>query len=109
MVEQDRCQTISAPKSDPIVEKVGGLSDSSSELGIAICVVETPVVVVIGQKRSIDQVPIIDSGREELCERMPGQRQSVTLHLPCLRNMLSHGDQGGHTPSSWVPYRAHGA
>jgi len=68
MVEEDRCQTVSVSKSDPIVEKGGGLLDGPTELSIAICAMELAVVVIIDEKRAMGEVSIIDPGLEELRE-----------------------------------------
>ena len=62
---------VSAAEPDLLVKKAGGLLDSQAELGIAVCAVELAVIVEVSQKRSIDQVPVIDAGLEEVGERTP--------------------------------------
>jgi len=88
------------------MEKGGCPLDHRAELGVAVCAVELPVIVVVGQKRSVDQAMIIDAGFEEIRERTSWERGRAIIQLSGLRNMFSDGDQGGHTPASSALCRA---
>jgi len=79
-----------------------------AELDVPVRAVELSIVVV-GQKRPVDQRPIVDAGLEEIRKRIPWERGRAIVHLSGLRNMFSDGDEGGHSPSSSAPCRAHGA
>jgi len=88
------------------MEKGGCPLDHRAELGVAVCAVELPVIVVVGQKRSVDQAMIIDAGFEEIRERTSWERGRAIVHLPGLRTILSHGDQVRHNPASSALCRA---
>src|SRR5574341_2507080 len=75
VVEQNRRKMIPTSEPNLIMEKGCRALDHRAELRIAVCAVELSVIVVVDQKWSIDQVPIVDAGLEEVRERTPRQRQ----------------------------------
>jgi hypothetical protein len=92
MVKQDGGDPVAKCEPHPIVENGRGPLDHGPELGVAVCAVELPVIVVVAQKRSVDQAPIIDAGFEEIRERTPWEHGRAIVHLSGLRNMFSYGD-----------------
>ena len=68
MVEQDRRQTVPAPEPDLVMEKSGRPVDHRAELVVAVCAVELSIIVVVSQKRPVDQRSIIGAGLEEIRE-----------------------------------------
>src|ERR1043166_6865999 len=90
MIEENWCQTVPAAEPDLVMEEGGRPLHRRAELRISECPVELPVVIVVGQKRTIDQGPIGDAGIEKVGERTPGHR-GRNVHLPHLHNILSYG------------------
>src|SRR5215510_2517881 len=109
MVEQNRRQTVPAPEPDLVTEECDCPLNHRTELAVAVRAMESSIIVVVDEKRSIGQNVIIDPGLEKFRERTPRQRGVDTFQLPSLRNMIICGHQWAHTPSSPAPYRARGA
>jgi hypothetical protein len=74
------------------MKESGCLLDERAELHIAVCAMELSVIIVVRQKRAIDDCPIIDAGLKEFGERTPRQHGGDTVHLPRLRDIVSYGD-----------------
>ena len=56
------------------MEECSGPLDHHAELGVAVCAVELPVIVLVDQKWPVDQRPIVDAGLEEIRERTLWER-----------------------------------